>query len=706
MHRRALLARAGLVVAVASAATGLFATPALAATTFTVAVTQAPGDFNPGSTQNLKVEISNTAEPVGQTVTVSISGLTGDLSVGTPTGGCGVAAAANSCKFKFDKPDNTATKVSITFPIKANATVSVPAGNSANVTATITGDDGNGNSDSTTAALKVNGPNPASLVVPQVSGVVKDVSTGTPIAGAEVTLQDVAGKTFTAKTNAGGVYTITSTADKGIAPGLEAILVTKEGYTFTPKTFDANGGQAVRMDLAMSVQASASPTVSAPPASVGASEPGTTDTIAAEVPAKSSGGLSLILIISGAVLVLAGIGAIVMILVRRRGSDDDDDDDDDAPVPPRRGPPPAAPGYRDPATTSAARAGGYPDRTAASRAPLADAPTMMHGAGLADEYPDPYGAPPRSPAPVYGGGRGAPEPTASYGRPAAAGGYDGYDRAGYDQPTTYSAAARPAAEPYVGAERAGTGRYERAGYGQPDPAPGYGPADPAPVYGSRAGYAPEEPPATGYRGARGATHQAGEPGYGAAPRRQGGTDHGYGADDGRGYGAGTPEYGQAPGYQAANGYAGDGGYPQRNGYSPAATEYPASNGYGGNGYGSNGYGGAAATGGYSGGHASGYGADAGYGYQAPGGAPDPRFDEPTSYGGGGHHYGGQDNGYASSPVASSTDYDQRGYEGRRYAEPANDAPAYPPADGYDQRGGYPPAGRGAPPRRPVDWMDD
>jgi hypothetical protein len=450
-------------------------------------------------------------------------------------------------------------------------------------------------------------PSPTTpTVVPQVTGSVKDRSTGTPVADAQVTMQDDSRHTYTTGTDKNGNFQFASSQSNPISPGTLVFVVTKDGYDQKNVTQNANAGQNVTIAIVLAATASSA---SAAPSDTSAASASSTDSAAAVAnPAANAtsggggGGSSSMFIVIGAILVLLGIGAIALILWRRKA--DREQPEDDEPASPRRGPTPvpASRGaYRGaPAdATSVVRGGGYSDPTMVSRNPLADAPTMMHRP-LADEYPDPYGAPdPRSgggyggQAPYQGGGGyqggqggygspagfGSPAGNPGYGEPTRydpnPGGYGG--QGGYDQGGGYQQQQRPASDPYASGHTSGGGYggdYGSSGYnsggGGYDQGGGHhsagGHQQPAGGYGSGQGYQSSgqgyQPPSQGgyqstpdYPPAQGGQDYQRDQGY-----QQGYGDQrgGYQGDSGGGYGDGYEPRG---GHQQRGG-----GHQQRGGY--------------------------------------------------------------------------------------------------------------------------------------------
>jgi hypothetical protein len=524
--------RAGMVAVVAAGTLVGVAAPAFADVT---SVTTDPvGDFHPGDKQQLKVQ----AQGTGTGQKVEVTGLTGDFDISltsVSSGGC-TKQTSTSCTFDF----GISGKKDLTFTITAHPTVSVGAGQSATIHLSV-----NGGGQGATVDFKLFGP-PASQApsaVNQITGTVKDIGSGKPIAQATVGLQDSAGHNFSTTTDSLGRFTFRSTQANPIAPGTLAIEAVKDGYKPVSKTATVQAGASFNFQ-ALTLESSATPAASAPAAADPSQPPADSPApqAATTTAAKTGGssGFSTILIALGALLVLLGIGAIVFILVRRRRDDGEDPDELDEQAP-RRGPTPvpASRGaYRDaPDRTAVVRSGGYGDPTTAGRSPMSDAPTMMHARPPADEYPDPYGAPPQ---PGYGSG-----------------GYGDQDR-GYGGGNTYG----------------GQSQHGGNTYGQPEPPPARGyddraDYDPPPPRGAYGGttYGQPEPPPRGYDE---------RPDYDPpSPRGDGYQSGGY--DRGGGYGGReTPP--PPAGYETPAGYEPPGGYEQRGGHEPRGG-YPARGGY-------------------------------------------------------------------------------------------------------------------------------
>lgn len=578
-HRRSWFLRAGAGVALV-VATVVVATPAYAAGDIEV-VGLAPNgfDLNPGEARDLVAQIHNKGNGSAVIVTVTAPALNGDVVVATAPSGCaGAGSTTVTCNITFGQDE---TK-QLSFKIGAKSTVSVPVGDQRGGQGQVKAQLPVNGNDTKSYDVTLHGPNQAP-VVPEVSGQVVDSTTGQPVKDATVGLQDGANHQFTAGSDAQGRFKFTSQT-KPISPGTLTIGAAKDQYETVTQSKDVRAGQSLtnlRVVLKpTTASGAAAPTVdvSAPEQQATVANPG------ANIPVgKNSSGTSTfswVLILLGALLVLAGIGAIALMLVRRKDDDEDGEDAEEQPRP-RRGPGTAAAGagrgmyHGDPGgdRTMVARSGaGASDATAIIRPPR---PAV-------DEYPDPYAAPPRpnyptspspspgySPAGGYGGTGYGATGGAGYGSTygaSPAGSQPGY---GSPQPPGYTASA----------PRSGGGGY--AGGGQPYPSAGYG--------SEQRDYS--EPTgrhdAAGYRGASG-SHSGGG-GYGASNGYEPASYDRPGYDSADSYGAAGGTNGYSGG---TNGYAGSGA----NGYGgyPSGSDYPATNGHDRGGYGgqqSDGYGG-------------------------------------------------------------------------------------------------------------------
>ncbi len=423
-HRGTRRLSAGLVLALTAAVIGVAIPTAAYAAITTVSVTSSL-DMQPGDSKQLTIKVTADVADPTVAITVSLAGLGSDVSF---NGSGSVNCSGNNCSGNLPAttPDDGKFTGTVTLIVAAKSSVSVGAGSTATGTGAVTA---GGKSDNFQVTL--HGPaaqSQPSNVVPQVTGVVKDIATGKGIPGVKLQLQDADNHDFDATSNAAGAYTFKSSGNKNISPGTAAITATKDGYTYDARPFNLTAGQPATFEVTMTSVITAGPSDTAPAAAA----PTATDSAASTVPlADAPSGKSnhylTFMIIAGAVLILAGIGAIATLLLRRRNEDDDEDEDDE-PAPVRRGPPPGArPAARRPeqATMVAARSPGFDDRTAVVR-PVVD-----------DEYPDPYGAPPPRSPQQYGGGQ--------YGQRPPQGPGQGQYNAGYDQPTAYTPAARPPA---------------------------------------------------------------------------------------------------------------------------------------------------------------------------------------------------------------------------------------------------------------------
>jgi hypothetical protein len=681
-HRRALLLRAGAaaVLVTGGLVTGL-ASPAAAAVT--ISVQTGSFDMNPGDTKNVVVQFSgDKTDDVAVTFTAPSANGNITIKAVPSDAGCDSPGGTSVTCTDVDVPQNGSKSLSFQVTAKSPSTLQ-PGQSLNNQQGSITG---GGASGSYTINLK--GPPQTAVATPtvtEVSGTVNDSTTGKAIKGAQVAMEDGAGKSRSATTDDAGRFRWLGTEANPIAPGGIQISVTMAGYDAGSKDVTGVAGKANTGIKVALVPIGATASAVVPPVAE-ESTPGGADSQSGAPGAgnttkasndSGSGLSSYILIALGALLVIFGIVAIVLLL-RRRG-DDDDDDLEEEPAPRRGGPGGQRPGYRQPQAdpTMVGAMGGAP--TMINRGAANDATAIVRP-GRANDYdvpPDPYGAP----LPRAGSGYGAAGAGAGAGYGAANGG--GYnDQAGFAQgaPSAgagYGPAARPAVDPY-GPE------YGAGGNGYNDQAGGYGGAAGGAQGGAYADSTQRWEPSAGngYAGA-----QSGGDGYGA-----GGGANGYGAEPGQnGYGGGYNGGG-------ANGYG-----PDQGGYGPGAG-------------GAGGYGPPAGQGGY--GPAAGGGAD---GYPSAGGGYGPSagngyngqadYDGPYAGRGGYEQRGGyepaagQRGGY--EPAAG---YERDGYE--RVPEPPRAGTGYEGGnDNYEQRGGYgepqgAPRGPAGSNRRSLDWLDD
>ena len=620
-HLRARAVQAGAVLALVGGMLAVTSSPALAdPNPPDVQITSITAtNLQSGGTTTVSYTVTNKNQTTSGLATITVSADNG-MTCDTKTN-CSPAA-------QLGTNDNNKSR-SFTATLVAPA---VDPGQVKNVqikiTATILDQTGTANQQ-----VKVSGQNKPQTVR-QVNGRVKDQD-GKSLPDATVGVQDSQGHTYSATSNDEGRFSFTSSDAQPILAGNLIVGAVKNGYKSVTVQQQGGAGKTITVALTMNlVSATASPS---PSASVTASPPAdeATDapTDAASVPAtdtqnaaQNKSSSSMLFIVLGALLVAAGIGAIVLLVMRRRGNKGGDGPDDPnvggggpgGPVPPSQGRFNGAD-----ATRVAAPVGGRMNETmlaGRSGPSIAEAPTMMQQAvPIEDEFPDPYGVPAAphggyagaggygtAAAGTYGGGGygGAPAPAQSggyeagpptqYGRPAEDDPYAAYgagDQPRYDEPTGMY-------QPAVGAYDDGGGQdqgYDAGGYQRGD-------------YGREPEY---PPPAGGGRG-RGETssaYQAGAyqgGGYAGAPEPQ--------QPDQGGYGQWGPPAGGAPRGRPAGGDYGDqGGYDPRSTYGRPEQydggQPPPANNYGAEQYGGGRqapdeyYGGADQGGGRHGGHA-------------------------------------------------------------------------------------------------------
>src|SRR5256886_7935828 len=394
--------RTALMTVVAAGTLVGVATPASAAPGDpTISITGLDnGNLQPGSQATLTFTIKASGLAAGNSYNIAVtSSLAPDVTLKHGGSNCG-----GSCTYLVTIAPGDSKDDSVTLVAAQNPT-GVPAGQQKGGSIRIDVTDPDTSKTVTKSqAITLQGPaQQAPTSVNQISGTVKDVSTGQPIPGATVGLQDSAGHNFSTTTNNSGQYTFKSTQSNPIAPGTLAVEAVKDGYKAASNHANVQAGQSFAFQALM-LESTATPSATGP-AAVDPSLAAPSDSQAAVQPittpaAKTGGsGVSTILIALGGLLVLLGIAAIVFILVRRRRDDGEDPDelDEDAP---RRGPSPvpASRGnYRGaPDATAVVRSGGYGEPTMAGRSPMSDAPTMMHSRPPVDECPGPCGAPPRT----------------------------------------------------------------------------------------------------------------------------------------------------------------------------------------------------------------------------------------------------------------------------------------------------------------------
>jgi len=541
--------RAGVVAVLAAGALFGVPSPAHAATP---ELSVSPGNvtINAGSDATVTVKIT-TKDPGDISVSLSLAGLPAGVTCTSGTTNCDDLVVTVV-------PDTEKTVL-----LKVKAAANAPAANGVSITVGAQAASG-ANTDNFN--LTVNAQQQPENVK-DVTVRIFDIGTGQPIAGAQVIIEDSAGRSWNAQATSTGQVRITSTASRPIAPGEIRAAAGQDGYQNAVKAAEGRVGQSVVIEIRLTSTATPSATPALPtelPSDTAAPTATQEQAINPNLSGNDEGGgLSWMLIVMGGLLVALGVGAIVLLLLRRR-DDGEDGEIVETPTYAPRGPAPL------PAGRNVYRAGGPQpaiagrpaDRTMVTRQPM-DAPTMMHG------RPD-YGGgmpAPRPPQPGYG-----PPQTPGYGAPApyptspspAYGGTPGYPSApasppGYGPPP----AAPRSAEPYRGAD-----------YGDRGYAGGYGTAEPRQYddgYGqSTANYGAQAP---GY----GPTSY--DQGYGEATAPYGQQAGGYAPS---GYGQqGYGQQGYDQGYDAQGGYGGGGGYErvpeQRNGYD--AQGYDAGGGY-------------------------------------------------------------------------------------------------------------------------------
>jgi Carboxypeptidase regulatory-like domain len=441
--------------------------------------------------------------------------------------------------------------------------------------------------------ITVRGPD-AVQRISQLKGKVRDTF-GAAVPGALVAYSDSQGHRGQTTSDGSGNFRFDSTDENPISPGRIEVGARKDGFGTITASVNGQAGKTANATLTLPAAAEATPSASASASATPTAEPTEeastevipegTPPVAAKQAANTSedgGSSSLIFIIAGALLVAVGIGAIVLVFIRRKEKDADEDEDGLGAVPAAA--PAPAPRYGDATrVASPTRVGGVPapDATMAASGAippsLANAQTMLQRAVPADdEFPDPYGAPPRLTPPDAGYGAR----TETWNNPSAP-----------SAPGTYGAAPYGTAPGQAGQRfEEPTGRYN------PDAA-----------YGAAA--APQQP---GHGGAA----------YGSPSVGRGAVDDPY----------------HAGGYPSSGGSTYGGGYEQQGGsYEQQGGNYEQQGGgygggidHGGSGYGSAG----GAYGGHGAGGSYGSAAPQGGGYDQPTtyGQPAPGYDQPTTYG--------------------------------------------------------------------------
>jgi hypothetical protein len=651
---------------------------------------------------NISVNISSRDLPSGGTTTLRYT-ITNTNSPGTTTQ-ANVSVRGLQCTGDCTPVAQIPPGLSRDFTAQVTAP-QVGAGQTQTIQLQVSAQIGNDNGNQQ-VAITVHGADKPQTIR-QVTGRVKDQD-GKPLPGATVGLRDSQGHTQSTTSNNDGRFQFTSTDAQPILTGSFSVGAAKEGYQGEPLTLQGEADKTINVPLTLRLIAattSATPSVSAPPSPAAADAATDQATDQASLPpapdtqnaAQSGGSGSLLFIILGALLVAAGVGAIVLVVMRRKNAGEDPSDPDGSPGPGRVMPTNRL-GGPDPTRVAAPVGGRLNDATmlAGRSVPsVADAPTMMQQAvPIEDEFPDPYGAP-AVPQPGYAGAGGY-----------TAGGYGGASQYGGG---AYGGAAVPA--PSGSYDAGPPTQYGRPPVQDEDPyAAGYGapPAAGPQRYDEPTGmYRPEAD--SGYGGGR-------EPGYSAGAYQ--GADGGYGrepeypppAPRGRGETAGPYQGGGNPGA----------------GYAPEPQQQPDQGGYGswgapaggidsGNAYGppaGGNYGAPAGSGAYGG--ASNYGAPTSSGSY---GRPDAEYDDQADYDPRATY--GRPDSYDRGQPEPRPSYgaaDQGGaYGGEQYG--GDQAPA---AGGYyggnaDQSGGgrhgghsrqqpQDPTDQGR--RRPLDWLDD
>jgi hypothetical protein len=620
-HRRALLLRAGVVIALVAGGLVVAAPAQAAPGDVTMQLSQGNFDLNPGDKRGLTVRLTNAGNQ-NQSAKISVSGpgaLGGDVTIQTSDPGC-TGSGSTGVNCTVDVPKDNGTK-DVALTLVAKNPVSLGQGQTKQDNGSVALEFG----ETKNFSVTLHGPSQAPMVT-EVSGTVTDGTTGQAVKDALVVMKDGADANFQFGTDSSGRFKFTSTQDKPIHPGTISVAAGKDQYeNSTPKTFDAKAGQSITgIRIGLKPTAAATPTATAQPTDqpTGAAteQPSVANTPPLNAATKSGGTsmLSWVLIGLGAILVLLGIGAILLLVIRRKDDGDGPDEDPDG-QPNRRAPTPASRGVYRTADAPAAA-----DRTMVANAGGID-PTMVRGnASDATTMLRPQ----RPPAGEYGAPAGGYGGAAGAGYGAASGAPAGYGAAP-GVPAGYGAAA-PGAPGYDGAPTQG------GGYGAAYGSPGAGDSD-YPDYGS--GGASDYPAyggTPGYRGASGG--YSGEPGYGDAGARgyEGGAyqqqqpgANGYGG--GNGYSGGYDDQGRYEEYDRhGGGYPDRGGYDDRRGYDDRA-------GYGGH---------------HAGGHSAGQGGGS-HSAGSGGYVPEQRggYDDNGGGGYGGGYYDDQGGGRRPAPQA-------------------------------------------------------
>jgi hypothetical protein len=472
----------------------------------------------------------------------------------------------------------------------------VAAGQTRDVTITVSARRANGDSADDSESVTVEGP-AAPTTVRQVSGRIKDDS-NKRVSGVQVVMKDSAGHQYQTTTDSDGGYSFNSSDSQPIAAGSIQIAAAKEGFEPANVSVQGTAGRTVTVPLTLKKTAAAtSPTPSASAsASVAATEPVDEEETTGEEAQKpdlgadtdeaastsDDEGTNWLLIAMGGLLVAAGIGAMVLVMMRRKRADELGSDTGIGTAVP------ASAGGFD-ATRVAAPVGAGRGGDATMIAPaagmggglgggLADAPTMIHRQPVEDEFPDPYGAP-LPPGGGYAGGNqwdNQPQGGGNYGDDGNYGASQSYGQQGvgnygaqggqprYDEHTSMYQPEQPQ-QPQ---------RYdEHTNMYQPEQGGNYGGGYDQGGYDQQTGY----------------------------PQQQGGYDQGWNGQDAGGYGP-QSGYDQQGGYpQQGGNYGGGydqagydqqqpGGYPQQGGNYGGGYDQQQPGGYpqqGGGNYGNN-----------------------------------------------------------------------------------------------------------------------
>lgn len=555
-----------------------FAQPALADTPIATLGVTAPTSFNSGDSHDIAVQVTNGGMANGESVTVSLDIAKGgtdstDFSItGVSISGASSASCASpsgpTCVFSYDG----SSSFKVTFTVKATGD-DAPAGGTTvfdGSSVTLKDTDTSLTPNTATAGFSVtlNGPVPANTTI---SGEVDDITTGKPVSGALVNLQDSANPahSYNAHTDSKGKFSFPVDATHPVVAGQVFAGATKNGYkthigqpvNFTPGT-PISGWKLLVTPIATPTPSTASVTPSGLPSGAPSAAASGAPSGAGSQPA--SGGASLLsasgsgggsdlfkyVLIGGLILILAGTAVMVIMFIRRRRADDGGEDGG------------YQPDYEPPYDPSPGPVRGGP----------VDQPTMVHSAASTmavprrPDYPTQAvpGYPQSGPAYPYqqsGPAYGSPGPTYAQSGPP-------YPPAGpsYPPAPAYAPPApRPPADPPY-----------QSSYG---PQPGRRSYQDQGGYPQQQGYDSGYPPAGGaYGQGQAGQGQAGQGGgYGAppgnprAPYPDQGSQHGYGDSDYPAYPPSAPRGGahSGQGYQ-------DPGYDAGGGYQQQTQSYPSS----------------------------------------------------------------------------------------------------------------------------------